>query len=388
MTGPSAAATTRAPSLFVPCFAAAAQTLILINHAPLLPLLMRDLEISPAQAGLLSTAMFLGAGLLAIPAGHLTDWVGARRMTALSLVILGLSTLALAAAPGYLTMLAIRFVSGVGASTSFITVSHYVNALWTGPRRALAQGLLGGSMQLGIGLAIFGLPWVAAHSSWRVAFAVCALPAAVALGLWLATARPTPAEGERTPMRAVIGDPAVWRLGLVNASTFSLIILLGTWIAAYFVEEFGLPLTIAGMLGSQASILGMLGRPVGGMLLARGVMGARVLILWTSAGSVLAVLLLALPGRPLGLAVAAVVLLGVTAALAYPGMLVVAARVRPEALGTLLGVVSSVATLATIGGAPLMGALLSASGDFSLSFVALATLPAAALWGTLGLPRD
>jgi cyanate permease len=51
-------------------------------------------------------------------------------------------------------------------------------------------------------------------------------------------------------------------------------------------------------------------------------------------------------------------------------------------------VVSSVATLATVGGAPLMGALLSASGNFSLSFVALATLPLAALWGTRGLPRD
>src|SRR4030095_3148089 len=112
--------------------------------------------------------------------------------------------------------------------------------------------------------------------------------------------------------------------------------------------------TIAGMLGSQASILGMLGRPVGGMLLARGVFGARALIRWTLAGSALAAPPSAVPGRPLGVAGAAVVLVGVTAALSYPGMLVVAARVRPEALGTLLGVVSSVATLATVGGAPLM----------------------------------
>ena len=388
MTRPIPAATTRTPSLFVPCFAAAAQTLILINHAPLLPLLMRDLAISPTQAGLLSTAMFLGAGLLAIPAGQLTDWMGPRRTTVLSLLILGLSTLALAAAPGYLAMLVIRLVSGVGASTSFITVSHYVNAHWTGPRRALAQGLLGGSMQLGIGVSIFTLPWVAEHASWRVAFAVCAVPVAIALTLWLAMARPTQVEGERTPVRAVLRDPAAWRLGLVNASTFSLIILLGTWIAVYFVEEFGLPLTVAGMLGSQASILGMLGRPAGGMLLARGMVGARALIGWTTAGSTLAVLLLAVPGRPLGVAVTAVILVGLTSALSYPGMLVVAARVRPDALGTLLGVMSSEATLATIAGAPLLGALLTTSGSFSLPFATLALLPAAALLGTRGLPHD
>lgn len=387
MTGPAPHGARGAPSLFVPCFAAAAQTLILINHAPLLPLIMRDLGITPTQAGLLSTAMFVGAGLLALPAGHLTDWLGARWMTVVSIVILGLSTLALAAAPTYLAMLAIRLASGVGVSTSFITVSHYVNALWSGPRRALAQGLLGGSMQLGIGLGIFLLPWVATHSSWRMAFAVCALPPAVALVIWLAAARATPPAGPRTPMREVIGDPAMWRLGLVNASTFSLIVLLGTWIAVYFVEEFDLPLTMAGMLGSQASILGMAGRPLGGMIIARGVMGARSLIRWTLTGSVVGVLLLAIPGRPVAVAVAAVLLVGVTAALSYPGMLVLAAQVRPAALGTLLGAMSVVGTLAVIVGAPLMGALFSASGSFTLPFVVLAALPAGALWATARLPR-
>jgi nitrate/nitrite transporter NarK len=375
------------PSLFVPCFAGAAQTLVLINHAPLLPLIMRDFGITPAQAGLLSAAMFLGAGLLAIPAGHLTDWIGARRMTVLSIVILGVSTLALAVAPSYLAMLAIRFFSGAGVSSSFIAVSHYVNALWSGPGRALAQGLLGGSMQLGMGVAIFVLPWVAEHSSWRMAFAVCALPLAAALALWLPAARSSHAEGTRAPVRKVVGDPAVWRLGLVNASTFSLTVLLGTWIAVYFVHEFGLTLTASGMLGSQASILGMLGRPLGGVILARDIMGARSLIRWTLTGSVLALLVLALPGRPVGVAVAAVIVVGMTAALSYAGMLVIAARVRPEALGTLLGVVSSVATLTVIVGAPLMGALLSASGSFTLPLIALAVLPAVTLWATTGLPR-
>jgi NNP family nitrate/nitrite transporter-like MFS transporter len=164
-------------------------------------------------------------------------------------------------------------------------------------------------------------------------------------------------------------------------------VLLGTWIAVYFVEEFSLSLTTAGMLGSQASILGMAGRPLGGMILARGAMGARSLIRWTLTGSALGVLLLAIPGRPVGVAVAAVVLVGVTAALSYPGMLVLAAQVRPAALGTLLGAMSVIGTLAVIVGAPLMGALFSASGSFTLPFVVLAALPLGALWGTTRLPR-
>jgi predicted MFS family arabinose efflux permease len=123
------------------------------------------------------------------------------------------------------------------------------------------------------------------------------------------------------------------------------------------------------------------------MILARGAMGARSLIRWTLTGSALGVLLLAIPGRPVGVAVAAVVLVGVTAALSYPGMLVLAAQVRPAALGTLLGAMSVIGTLAVIVGAPLMGALFSASGSFTLPFVVLAALPLGALWGTTRLPR-
>jgi NNP family nitrate/nitrite transporter-like MFS transporter len=388
VSGPTGSERRDEPSLFLPCLIAAAQTLILINHAPLLPLIMRDLAITPAQAGLLSTVTFLGGGLLAIPAGRLTDWLGARWTTAGSIVILLLSTLGMAAAPDYAALLAVRLFSGVGVSASFIAAGHYANAHWSGPRNALAQGLLGGCMQLGIGTAIFTLPFVAGLVGWRRALALCAVPLAVALGLWLRWARATPRRSGSVSMRSVFTDPASWRLGLVNGATFGLTVVLGTWVAVYFVEEFGLALTLAGMFGAQTALLGMVGRPIGGLLIARGVVGARALIRWMLAGSALALLLLAWPGRPAAVAAGAVILVGITASLSYPGMLVLVSRVRPNATGAVLGVVSTVGSLVVILGAPAIGALFSASGGFSLPFALLALLPAAAVWATAGLPRD
>lgn len=388
MNGPTGSERRDEPSLLLPCIVTSAQTLILINHAPLLPLIMRDLGITPAQAGLLSTATFLGGGLLAIPVGQLTDWLGARWMTAGSLAILLLSTLGMAVAPGYGSLLAIRLFSGMGVCASFIATSHYANAHWSGPRSALAQGLLGGCMQLGIGIAIFVLPLLATLVGWRWALALCAVPLVVALGLWLRWARATPRRRGSVPMRSVFADPASWRLGLVNGATFGLTVVLGTWVAVYFVEEFGLALTLAGMFGAQTALLGMVGRPVGGLLIARGAVGARALIRWMLAGSALALLLLAWPGRPMGAAVGAVILVGITASLSYPGLLVLASRVRPDATGAVLGVVSTVGSLVVILGAPSIGALFSASGGFSLPFGLLALLPAAAVWATAGLPRD
>jgi NNP family nitrate/nitrite transporter-like MFS transporter len=388
VSGPTGSERRDEPSLLLPCVVASAQTFILINHAPLLPLIMRDLGITPAQAGLLSTVTFLGGGLLAIPIGQLTDWLGARWMTAGSLAILLLSTLGMAAAPGYGSLLAVRLLSGVGVCASFIAAGHYANAHWSGPRSALAQGLLGGSMQLGIGAAIFVLPVIATHVGWRGALALCAVPLVLALGLWLRWARATSPRRGTVSVRSVFADAASWRLGLVNGATFGLTVVLGTWVAVYFVEEFGLALTLAGMFGAQTALLGMVGRPLGGLLIARGAVGARVLIRAMLAGSALALLLLAWPGRPVGAAIGAVILVGLTASLSYPGVLLLASRVRPDATGAVLGVVSTVGSLVVILGAPAIGALYSASGSFSLPFGLLALLPAAAVWATAGLPRD
>jgi NNP family nitrate/nitrite transporter-like MFS transporter len=188
-------------------------------------------------------------------------------------------------------------------------------------------------------------------------------------------------------MARVLGDATVWRLGLANAAAFGLSMVLGTWVAVYFVHEFRLSLAAAGVLGSQAVLLGMLGRPLGGALLARGLAEAGGLIRWTLAGNTLALLLLAVPGRPLPVALAGVSLVGMTASLSFAAVLAIAGRARPDAAGAALGIIAAVSTTAVVIGAPVAGALLSASGDFTLPFAALALLPGAALWACAALPR-
>jgi NNP family nitrate/nitrite transporter-like MFS transporter len=348
---------------------------------------MRDLGISPAQAGFLSTAVFLGGGVLAVPIGWLTDRLGAKRVTTLSLAILVASTLALAAAPDYTTMAAIRLVSGFGVTTTLVAGGQYINTLWSARGRALAQGFYGGSVQFGVGAAIFALPSVAASTGWRGALAFCAVPVGLTLIVWERWARPVRAEAERGAMARVLGDATIWRLGLANAAAFGLSMVLGTWVAVYFVHEFQLSLAAAGVLGSQAVLLGMLGRPLGGALLARGLAGAGGLIRWTLAGNTLALLLLAVPGRPLAVALVAVSLVGMASSLSYAAVLAIAGRARPDAAGSALGIIAAVTTTAVVIGAPVAGALLSVSGGFTLPFAALALLPGAALWACAALPR-
>ena len=74
--------------------------------------------------------------------------------------------------------------------------------------------------------------------------------------------------------------------------------------------------------------------------------------------------------------------------LSYPASIALVGRVQPQAAGAALGVIATVSPAAVVVGAPLTGALLSLTGDFTVPFLALAALPLAALvWG-FALPRD
>lgn len=121
---------------------------------------------------------------------------------------------------------------------------------------------------------------------------------------------------------------------------------------------------------------------------ARGPFAPRTLILTTLGGTMAALVLLAWPGRPVAVAIAALVVVGVMTTLSYPATIALVGRSQPQAAGAALGVIATVSPAAVVVGAPLTGALLSLTGDFTVPFLALALLPFAALvWG-FALPDD
>jgi CP family cyanate transporter-like MFS transporter len=365
--------------LLVPCLAATAQSFAFTNHAPLVPLMIADSGLSPTEAGLLTTAVFVANGALSVSVGGLTDRIGPKRVQALAMALLFLACVGLALAPSLGPMLVSRALAGVSLATVFVAGGGYISTVWTGPHQFLAQGLHGGALQLGIGLAVLVLPGLGARYGWRAAVVVSALVVLAALAVWQWGARPTPPPPARPPLRLVLRNLTIWRLGMVHGSTFGLAIVLGAWVATYLVREFALSLATAGVLGSVGLVVGAVGRPLGGVVVARGLAAPPSLILATLGTAVVALGLLAWPARPLPVALTGIVLLGVAAALAYAPVVALAAAAAPDAPGAALGLIGLVATPGVIVGAPLVGALLTESGDFTSPWLALAALPAATL---------
>ncbi|MBI1734501.1 MAG: MFS transporter [Candidatus Rokubacteria bacterium] len=359
-----------------------------MNHAPVVPLVMRDAGVSPAAAGFLTTATFLSCAVFSIPLGALTDRFGPKRVTAFVLALLAVSAIGLAAAPSYGFMLATRVLAGVSLASVFVAGGQYVTTHWSGARQHVAQGLHGGSILLGVGAGVFVLPALSEALGWRAAIALSALPAVLGALVWLFAARPGAPSVRRAAIASVYRSATLWRLGIAHTSMFGTGIVLGAWVAVYLVSEFDLPVAYAGFFGSLGLLIGAAGRPVGGVLVSLGWGRPRALIVVTLAGILVALAVMAWPGRPLAVAVAGIAVAGVATSLGFAPIVALAARAAPGAAGAALGLIGLHATFAVVAGAPLVGALWSATGSFTVPLGALALMPAAALVLALGLPRD
>lgn len=148
-----------------------------------LPTIAAEFALSTAEILLLQVAYGLPFSGLLLFGGRLTDRYGARRMFALGLTIFGGASLIAALTPSFETLVATRFLEGVGGAIVAPAALGLVRALFPDMAAfARAMATWGGVSVLGAVLGFISSGMVASYVSWRWMFTV---PIAVsALGLW------------------------------------------------------------------------------------------------------------------------------------------------------------------------------------------------------------
>jgi MFS family permease len=354
------------------------------NHAPLMPALTETFGFSLALAGLLTTGIFLTHAAMQIPGGHLADRLGPRPIVTAALAVVCVGNFGIAFSTAYWHLLFWKVFVGFGTGSCFVAGARYIAGSFSGRRLNLAQGLYGGSILLGSGFVIFGVSRVAAAFDWRGAFVITAGVAAVSWILWVIAAPSPPFSAQPAgSFRGLLSDFQLWLLGLVQMASFGLVIVVSTWITVFLQRDLSLSQSRAGLLGSIALLLGIVMRPLGGVMVQR--MGVKRLLQLSLGLNVVGCLLLARAGGSLGQVIAAIVVLGIGSGLPYAALFVHAAVLYPGRAGAAMGFVNMLGIAMILVAPPLIGQMAEWTGSFQAGFLSLGLFSLIGCAGTFGI---
>jgi MFS family permease len=178
-------------------------------YALVLALLMRDLGMTKAMAGLLGTLTLLASGLGGVLFGFLADRIGRKQALMASILTYSVCSFASGLATSVAMLAVARFVLGLGMGGEWNTGATLVAESWPAELRAKAISMVQSSWALGFAAAALVAGPVARYFGWRAVFFVGILPAL--LTLWIRRGVPESAmwaeRGFREQPETICRDP-------------------------------------------------------------------------------------------------------------------------------------------------------------------------------------
>ncbi|WP_432489035.1 multidrug effflux MFS transporter [Kineococcus sp. SYSU DK018] len=179
-------------------------------YLPSLPQVADDLGTTAANAQLTITGVLVGSALGQLISGPLSDAYGRRRPAVVGFGVYVVAALLCAVAPDLPSLVAARFLSGMGAAAGSVVGMAIIRDLFTGPAAARLMSRL----ILVIGVAPLFAPTIggaiAEHTGWRPVLAILAgVGVLVLLAVWLRLPETRPELSARVPEQLPRGAAAV-----------------------------------------------------------------------------------------------------------------------------------------------------------------------------------
>src|SRR5215204_6322160 len=148
----------------------------ILQQAPaaLGPVFTAELELSRAQIGLLSSAIWGGMLLAMLPVGLLIDRHGERRLIVAGVTAMALLVLWTTQLRAFVLLLILFLLASIGASTSAPGGSKAIAAWFPRSQRGGAMGMRQTGVTIGGLMAALLLPPVAVRFGWEVALGLAA----------------------------------------------------------------------------------------------------------------------------------------------------------------------------------------------------------------------
>jgi MFS family permease len=360
--------------------------------AALFPWLKPEFNLSYAELGLLMTVFFVVSGVGQALAGFVVDRFGARAVLCSGIALLGVSALALAAAPNYSMLLAGAMLAGVGNSVFHPADYTLLNQRVSKARLAHGFSVHGISGNIGWALSPIFMTFVTTLSGWRTALLCAAvLPFIVLAVLFLNrhALRPDPI------VRAAPGQPAGGSLAFLGLRSvwmcfafffISALALAGiqSFASTALVDLYGMSLGWATSAYTAYMAASAAGMALGGFLGARNTNHDRTITIAFGGAAALAIVV-ALAVVPAWMAVVLMGAIGFASGIAGPSRdLLIRAAAPPNATGRVFGVVYSGLDSGLSVGPLVFGALMDAHHP-SWVFVFIGAFQALAIATAVGV---
>lgn len=327
--------------------------------APLVPALRDDLGLSLGSVSLVVSVITLIGALFGPLAGGWSERTGHARALVIGVLVIGAAAALSAAAEDGHTLLAARTVAGIGYLVIVVAGPSLMATLAEPRHRPLTLSLWGTFVPVGIAA---GGAIAAGFTNWRFVFAadVVVLAAILIAALLALPRRPAMRSAEKIPLAELRASAP---LALAFFCFALLFLALASLLPVYLVDHRGVAADDAGRIGAVATVCGVAGSLLAGLLMNRGAAPRLLIAIGLVASTVMATLafdetlpiMLAAAGFCLSFALG-----GLVPSAAFASVPLVARE--PHAIGPINGVLAQAGSLGSLAGPPAMALWVDWSG--------------------------
>lgn len=361
------------------------------------PIVTRDLHLNPTQLGMVFSIFFAGYAVAAFLGGCGADAFGPKRVFTISMTVWSLFSGLTAAATGFVSLLIVRTIFGLGEGPFSTAANKIINSSFPSSQRGLAIGLANAGTPIGGATSSLLVGWLMVLYGWRVSFVAIAVIGFTWTAVWV---RYQIRRGNNKDSRSMVHEPArtnsdrtktqfVRRELLFYLRQRAVIVLAVaffgygyvlyfflTWFPSYLTNVQHLSLRAMALLNSIPWVLGAAGLTLSGFLsdflcvrIARDHLFGRKFVLVSGLGS--AAICVAFAGIASGV-IAVIALMSAAVFLVYltgtTYWAIVQEIVQSQYVGATGGFVHLIANCAGIVGPILTGVIFQFSGSFRPAF--------------------
>jgi MFS family permease len=362
------------------------------------PLMKSELGLSDEAYGVAFSAFFWIYAPVQFFAGWLCDRFSVYKLMAAGILLWAGSTLLMGLAGGFVSLLVLRIMLGVGESISFPGSSKIIARHVPPERRGMANAAVAAGIALGPAAGTLAGGLILGQWGWRAIFLAFGIATLIWLWPWRQTVSALPTTGyhdggPQVPIRTLLTKWPLWSMSIVHALGNYCFYFLLAWLPLFLTKSRGFSIgemTMLATLGYAVQGACALGYGHFSDWWTRSGRSEAVCRRWMMVASQLlaaaAILGLAFAHSALAIGILLCLAGAASASLSLNLYAVAQMFAGPRASGTWVGVQNAIGNLSGIVGPIVTGMVVQRAGYNSAFILTAAIAAIGAIWWAIGIP--